>query len=150
MTLREIPLFNQPYVEVGNAAWFTASGNDRNNTILLVPNLISHGRDNFNYVVYSLDSKARIFRAVLHPSGSVIRANITESVEMQYRIFGDDEKLYESPLMSNNVLPVSVEIDISGFSRLRIELEARTFNTGSFHMNSWHGIQNAVVLVYEY
>ena len=120
-------LFNRQHTSVGNATWFNAWGDEDTNFIRLLhhrnwPGGDSHFRS--NYVEYMLDGAINsIFTGILMPT------NNNHAVEIVYRIYGDSRLLYTSPAISDGTAPVPFEINISGVTRLRIEIDVtRTRN----------------------
>ena len=131
--LREVPLYNKPYIDIGNAARFNASGNDRENHITF-----SFRGSDTNYVVYPLNTLAASFKATLLPiSGSGDTAT--------YRIYGDDRLLYTSPSIGSGTPPIPIEVDVSGVMQLKIEIE---YYVSIIHSSA--RIENAVIITTDY
>jgi hypothetical protein len=135
---RAVPLFTRPYIDVGNAAWFHAGGNEQNNFIRLFSGFLTFGGVRNNHVIYQLDGVAQYLRAILSvpPNGVVI-----------YRIYGDGRLLFVSPSLGTGGIAVPVDLDIRGVHQLRIEKESTTWDLTNL-TSSW-GIMDAVIITSE-
>jgi hypothetical protein len=149
--LRAIPLFNRPYLEVGSRGGFGATGNATANTIRLygTSSTTSSGRRTWrNHVTYPLNGQANMFTATLNPPVGL------REPELIYRILGDGELLYTSPIMTPVVAPMQVNVNISGYNQLRIETILYTSDwfdgyTALSHSN-YRGIENATITTRDY
>ena len=110
---REVPLFDRPFLEVGTAGEFTASGTENEDNIWLRRSRIQgigFHRPIYsfqNFVVYTLNNAATNFRATPHPHPS---ADMT----VLHRVFGDGQLLYTSPLLLSHVSPVPIDVNVLG------------------------------------
>jgi len=146
----ESSLLDMEYSYVGNADWFSISGNEAGSAVLLNFTdrwLWRDGPDvRRNHVVYPLERINDIeFRATLNPPTS-------SNGELIYRVFGGNRLIYTSPILTNSSSPVRVELDVRPHTSLRIELEMR--HTGGwntiFHFDdSYLGIEDAVIISVE-
>jgi hypothetical protein len=147
---REEMLFDRPFVEVGNAGEFTASGNAQTNNIMLrrngVQSAFSPPRHIVNnHVTYALNALATDFKATLHPHPNA-------DVTITYRIYGDGRLLHAPPMLLSHMAPVSIDVDVRGVRHMRIEMEMINTNTGTGNtrnMNNWPGIENARIVIIE-
>jgi hypothetical protein len=146
--LMEVPLYNKAYIEVGNAAQFSATGNDRSNRISLRSTGSFNSRPDVfeNHVVYPLNTLATTFKATLLPISSSSSDNT-----LLYRIYGDDLLLYTSPSIGTGSPQIPIEVNVSGVIQLKIEMEQKApafFGSSSF--SRIDGIENAVILTTDY
>ena len=143
-------LYNRPYLDIGNAAWFHTYGDENLNGIgLLYPdrNTLLHGTHR-NHVVYQLGFESALFTTNLSPVAG--RPN-GGWIQVSYTFFGDGIQLYRSPAIGSHSPLIPVEIDISNVEQLRIEIEAVVSGWGSqgFMVSSdWRGIENATIMPY--
>jgi len=146
----EVMLFDRPYLEVGNAAWFSASGDQRDNEIRITPiggsqswwhSRTQSNNQRRNHVVYALDMVASAFRGTLHPPTS-------NNVELVYNIYGDGRLLYTSPIIRSNTVPIPMDINVNGVIRLSIELEVNHVGGSNSFVSRSHirGIENPRIL----
>ena len=144
-------LFNSPYAEVGNAAWFVAWGDTDSNVVRLMTNRNSWSRaeTRSNFVVYNLDGALNTTFA-----GTILQPT-SNSIEMIYRIYGNGRLLYTSPIMRNNTEPTPFEVDVSGVQELRIEVDVTNLRIstvaadnsfGAHNQRLNGGIQNATII----
>jgi len=143
-----IPLYNIPYIEIGDSECFRVSGNDEENRIVLFSKeneIISALFNKYNnYVVYDIDADASRFLATLNSP----KYPLTYP-ELTYRILCDDEVRYEVTLEGNSQ-PVDVDINIRGTKRLAIEIELIGFSYNSISVSYYRGIQNARIITVGY
>jgi len=137
----EVPLFNQPYIRVGDSNFFNASAD----SIRIMVNawegerLADNRTRHTNYVVYALSDTATRFTATLNPPvGSGI-------AELVYNIYGDGRSLFTSPIMHQAVLPQQIDIDVTGVSELRMEV-VLIGDPQSINSSGYRGIENATVV----
>ena len=141
---KEVPLSELSYIEIGDSEGYTIAGsiiriNSRSQTTL------RDGRSGFqNYVVYSLNSAATKFSAILNPPkyGSF-------DPELTYTIYGDGTRLYTIS-MTGDSAPVSVDLDVTGVQQFKIEVELVSRVWNSFDDAFYRGIENAVILTTDY
>ena len=149
------PLYNKPYLKVENAEWFSTGGNDGSNFIKLHPRNVSfknviRGQQWQNSVTYLLNAAALRFKA------NIAQASNWGAVETEYKIYGDDELLYNSPCMRNNAAPISIDINVEEVMQLRIELSITSIgqydgiNFYEYRGAGYRGIENAVVVTTNY
>ena len=140
----QVPLYSMPYIEVGDAANFIATGDDGDNQVLLQRKDLNGGNvARENHVVYQINFPASSFRATLAPSPDA-------SITFEYRIFGDGRLLYTSPSIGSGSPLIPIDVNISGVSQLKIEITARNDRLYSHHtrsFNGFRGIENAVIVI---
>ena len=115
--LRAVPLFNRPYIAVGDARQFIQSGTPWDNIIRLMVNHATLGSTRReNYVVYSLDSMVTRLTGTLNalPQGGTGTAT--------WRFYGDGRLLYAPPSLSAGTPLRQFYIDVTGVNELRIEI----------------------------
>ena len=156
-----VPLFNRPFLEVGNDDGFAVRGDTSQNHIILgltgngVP--YSGGRIQFtNHVVYALNMQATRFQATLNPPVEVSGS----SPQLIYRIYGDGVLLYTSPILVPTTSPIPVDVDVRGKIQLRIETQLTTAHAhnntvgmgnrrNTINHNNHRGIENAIIFTTE-
>ena len=152
----EVPLYNKPYLEVGYASGFSATGDERQNHIKITSadsaiTKLSSGRFFMNdYVIYPLNAAATSFKATLNPPANEY------SPELTYKIYGDGNLMYTSPILTPNAAAQTIEVNVSGVVQMRIEIELTA--TASYYPvtrnaltdRTYLGIENAVILTTDY
>jgi hypothetical protein len=131
-------------LEVGSARGFRAEGNSRDNIIRLYHNIGISSGSIVNHVIFPIAPDANTFTATLIPLTN-------DALEVVYRIYADGQALYTSPILRGNVAPIPVEIDIRGFSQLRLESEV--IHDGRRYWLAYPsdgGIANATILTTDY
>lgn len=146
----EVPLYNKPYLEIGDSSKFNVKGNEKVNFMKIIASngVYIDKRCLFtNYVVYPLNMTATKFKAVLNPPHN------NSTPELIYRVYGDGEILYTSPIFTPFTAPQSVNIEVSGVMQLKIEVEL-TSNSGygdfALISGDYKGIENAVIVTTDY
>jgi hypothetical protein len=140
----ETPLYNQPYLEIDDSKGFTATGNNSSNAIkIFSDNRVNIGNSRYsfsNFVVYqlALSRTETKLKAVLNPPYA------GGAPELIYKIYGDNKLIYTSPIFTPNVAPQNLELDVTGYMRLKIETVLTGPNNSGFSSSSYKGIQNAV------
>lgn len=139
-----MPLYNRPYIAVGNSNAFEAAGNDAENRIILrVTSCSDVGNGRWcwnNYVTYPLNLAATRFTAVLSPPVSNEYCNY--SSELIYRISGDGETIYTSPIMTPKTAYISIDLDVSTVMELKVEIDLYSSSDwygGSGFGGGWNG-----------
>lgn len=149
---KEVLLYTKPYIAIGDSGGFSASGNETENRITVNSTEgVDAGNEKIrysNYVVYALNAAAVKFTATLNPP-------LNESNELIYRIYGDGKQLYTSPIITPNVLPVQMNLDVTGVIEMKIEVTLTTVNTlgrdyKGFADWDYRGIENAVIVTTDY
>jgi len=72
-------------------------------------------------LVYDLNGKYKLFNAVL--------LGAREKSSVIFKIYGDCEELYVSPVITYEMEPVDLSLDISDVNELKIELDKEKANT---------------------
>jgi len=139
---REIKLWDMPFMAVGEVGQFTASETGRDNNIWLRRGEAPAGTIQ-NHVVYDLNRTATSLLAILHPHPHV-------DVSVIYRVYGDDELLYTSPILMSHILPINIDVSVEDVLLLKVEMEmTNTHAWAGRNMNNWLGIVNARIIIPE-
>jgi len=141
------PLFNVPYVDIGDSAGYEAYGDDENNTIkiysreetILYEDIASYT----NFVTFDLDGNTSRFTATLHPPNFPLF-----NPKLTYKIIGDGKLLFEKVLGGESP-PTLVDVDTSGVDQLTIEVDLINKVYHSFTSPYYKGIQNATIMIVE-
>ncbi|MCL1986759.1 MAG: hypothetical protein FWG64_02155 [Firmicutes bacterium] len=148
---RRIPLFSQPFLEVGNASDFRANGDEHQNTIQFLPTLVANfagGVTYYNHVVYELETfNNAVLQAILNPIIIPGPGRNNNEISIIYTIIGDGITLYTSPIMHSAVLPIPIEVDVLQVQQLRIEIAATLAGFGNDSIGQQLGLENAVIIV---
>jgi len=147
---KEVPLYNMPYLEIGDGSGYDVmqAGTDNYIRISSDTGSVSNGRKTCsNYAVYPIDMMATKFTAILNPPYDN-KAN----PELVYKIYGDGQLLFTSPIFTPITAPQPISLNVSGFSKLKIETTLTYTNTYVSYSwgvgnGQWKGIQNAVFVV---
>ena len=133
-------LYNTPHSDLSVEGGFLASGTDESNAVRLGVgagrplgdnNKFSHE----NQIVYSINGAAAKFQAKLKPPTE------SASIELTYRVYGDNKMLYQSPALLPNDEPIQLNLDIA-CTQLKISVDLVTFRETCTDVAT---LQNAVV-----
>jgi hypothetical protein len=143
-------LFDRLYDEVGDPFLYFASGDERSNRIRLLWGSF-HPGTHYNYAVYSTGYASSTFSATLTPPNVSKGYGIRSQAVITYSFYGDGHHLFTSAPLGSGAPSISVELDISGFGKFRIETEVivqSDYNSWAFSFdNDWRGIEMAVITV---
>jgi len=147
---KEIFLYSKPYLEIGDSKGFEVLGNHiyvYSKSYDIVGNVYVFK----NYVVYPLNMAAIKFTATLHPP--LKNNSWTGASDLIYRIYGDDELIYTSPTLTHSDKAISIDLGVSKYILLKIEVEHRnkdSYGYQNLSIPDYKGIENAIIVTTDY